>query len=712
MEASSVDLKGGSITGPSSTDTTKAKDKKAPLVKPSPLLKKEEEKPEARKPLIKPLKTNPTAPAPFGEPLLQVQDVYLKGNTLHVKIRNTGKGTVSAAEYSKAKLYVEPRYVKIPWSWTLMEVDPKRSSFKREVDFDTGKALEETTPLRVWIQGAPSGGEWKGTLTPKIDLAIRKKSASKAGAGKALVPGTKIKRHDASPVKIDKTLSIKDITKDLKKDGMLKSGATLFGRTRPDNLVFMEGDPIEQGIRILSPTSDSRPVRSIGVQYEILTETIPSTINIWLVNRERNESFNLYWGAPHPDGQEQFDLTRYNIEPGEGWHVSVSGSIDLNRTIRGQSPLFPIGWIQGGGERALDSNNHGINVSYPSPGTRLYAGETIDVHYDSGVWNSYSDPPARVRIGMFRESQGMQAIQHELHCCSSNCDPDNPACVASVNVPADLEAAEDWIILVESLDENPRRWGTSCRLVGRSHRGGPQGVPSPPTAYDSGIRITSPSEGQIVYSGEMLDIQYEFSEIAAYEFSPNDRIKVELLNLNHQGPAWYAFLDERTPHREGHGNIQVRIPTDLLPDQDYRIQIMLYRNNSVTGFDGISACFALTHRYYVPPDACMQFVYPAGGEYFRAGQRVEIQFEAGYTSYHHLRGYLFKGSTPGDSVLHIAIVRFAETPEAPGRAAFEIPLVPDMGAVDEGFWLLNLELLDADEAGLCSGYSPAFRIGP
>jgi hypothetical protein len=114
--------------------------------------------------------------APVKKPCLEIQKVYLKGNSLHVVIRNTGDGRVRAADYAKARLYVSPQNGKIPWSWSLAEVDPKRTCFSMDVDFDTEKALTGQTSITVWLKDVPSGDEWEGVLFPR-GVSFKKKAA-------------------------------------------------------------------------------------------------------------------------------------------------------------------------------------------------------------------------------------------------------------------------------------------------------------------------------------------------------------------------------------------------------------------------------------------------------------------------------------------------------------------------------------------------------
>ncbi|MGD8386322.1 MAG: hypothetical protein PVG49_04240 [Desulfobacteraceae bacterium] len=137
--------------------------------------------------------------APIKKPCLEIQKVYLKGNSLHVVIRNTGDGRVRAADYAKARLYVSPQNGKIPWSWPLLKVDPKRSSFKGEVDFDTGKTVEERTSLRVWLKDVPAGKEWKGTLIPIFSPAKGKEPIRRQGTVPELSIGAGAKKPADAP---------------------------------------------------------------------------------------------------------------------------------------------------------------------------------------------------------------------------------------------------------------------------------------------------------------------------------------------------------------------------------------------------------------------------------------------------------------------------------------------------------------------------------
>ena len=128
------------------------------------------------------VKTPVTTKSPHSESLLSIQKVYIHPITgnLHVVIRNKKKGRMSPSVYMKAKLFVRPENVKIPWSWSLSKVDPKRSSFLKNVDFDTGKTLSEPTQIRAWIKDMPSQGEWKNTLGPQPGLAGKRTKKSMA----------------------------------------------------------------------------------------------------------------------------------------------------------------------------------------------------------------------------------------------------------------------------------------------------------------------------------------------------------------------------------------------------------------------------------------------------------------------------------------------------------------------------------------------------
>jgi hypothetical protein len=146
----------GAVKKEKSSDIKKTLPQKLPL---------QQKKAPAGPGIKDPIKTVPTL-APTRKPFLQIQRVYLKGNTIHVVIRNTGNGSVGASDYTTAKLHVRRQNALAPWSWPLIKVDPKRTSFNNDVDFDTEKTVSEQTSLTAWLENIPTGDEWKGVLFP------------------------------------------------------------------------------------------------------------------------------------------------------------------------------------------------------------------------------------------------------------------------------------------------------------------------------------------------------------------------------------------------------------------------------------------------------------------------------------------------------------------------------------------------------------------
>ncbi len=158
-----------------------------------------------------------------SDPLLAVQKVYIhpKTGNLHVVIRNKKKVKVSPSTYTKARLYMRPKNALKPWSWSLSKLDPKRSSFKKDVDFDTEKTLSESTPVRVWLKDVPSQGEWKKTLGPRPGHAGRKKKRDMAS-----------KTADPKPLNIPSTLEDRDRSGDFRR--AQDRASSRFSHEQPD----------------------------------------------------------------------------------------------------------------------------------------------------------------------------------------------------------------------------------------------------------------------------------------------------------------------------------------------------------------------------------------------------------------------------------------------------------------------------------------------
>lgn len=114
-------------------------------------------------------------------PYLKIKKVYLKNGTIHVTLRNTGKGNISLKDYSRTRLYVTYPGLNRPWSWNLRQVDLRHTSFKSDVDFDTQKTIQKRRSISAWIDGSLSDDRWQGVLTPKNPVSPKPSAATAKG---------------------------------------------------------------------------------------------------------------------------------------------------------------------------------------------------------------------------------------------------------------------------------------------------------------------------------------------------------------------------------------------------------------------------------------------------------------------------------------------------------------------------------------------------
>ena len=330
---SPTDLKGQAIPTPSKTIQSKVPEEKTPSVTPPASFKKEGKKPGVPTPSIRTPKEGDKSLVPNHGPVLVIQDVYLKEGILHVKIQNQGKGRVSATAYAKAKLHVAPQDVKIPWSWSLMKVDPKRSSFIRGVDFDTGKAITGQTAIRAWLEHVPTSGEWKGALGPLIRLSKGRMHVPPSEAGKALTSGTK--KKPTGPEKGLRPLissgGIQRPSLDLSEE---RTGGIHPGLSREGMRIYSSDAGVHEGIIVLSPRRGHHYGfdASIPVRFEFEGDPRPPWVKVSLRKGSDPQAFytSPKLSVTREDMEHSIDLGLLHLAlrdftGGSDYYIYVSG---------------------------------------------------------------------------------------------------------------------------------------------------------------------------------------------------------------------------------------------------------------------------------------------------------------------------------------------------------------------------------------------------
>ncbi|MGD8386325.1 MAG: hypothetical protein PVG49_04255 [Desulfobacteraceae bacterium] len=853
--ALAVDLKSGAVTTPSedakANSASKAPAKKTPTLQPAPSLKKEMKTPVPPASLIQTPEKGAPSMTPAPTPRLEIQRVYLKDNIIHVKIRNTGKGRLASSDYMKARLCIEPQKVKIPWSWPLLKVDPKRSSFKGEVDFDTGKAITGQTAIRAWLEHVPTSGEWKGTLGPQGRPGTFKPSGGADSKGRPL-------RLEAGQTKASSKAIMKPgdqsrLGRSLRRPGgedLQKVGITPPVRSGASRMALKSGHSeagivTQVGIRVLSPNHTSTVFGLIHVRYEFTSPVVPPYIEIRLLNIERNRSERLYWGEPHEDGQAVLH-SRYgsalgiHLNPTDGWQIRITGFVGSNRLIIGTSEVFTIGedlsgnsgqleeirvgltrpdreYIAGQsvtvayqlvGGRPIDgvlivhlynsrgraaeymaipveeqilgwgqfsyplpanlpmdreytiqligkrdcigivsgysepfavsqsrsgqsacqaSVRNGVLVTDPTPGTRIFPGDRIRVRYVPE-----GDRPSGIRILLFQKHSGTVS-GHVLY--SGKADPQSDSFEQEVSLPGEdiLVPADDWMILVETRNEDQTRWGTSgsLRCLGpRNIPGGGEGGHLLTDPAELGVRITSPSEGQVFYLGETLDVRYELTEDNDYVRHPRDGV---VLHLQYKGRSGTGEIVTETLEvydgpAPANGVIQnIALPsagdprfpcsTGHLANEAYQMVMRFYVGNTEAGtgdFTAYSEPFILAEREI---NNGILVTSPTAGQYIRPGHELDVRYRITCPdSPQTISIWLVEASSHPSEAGGLFSFRerlYLGSPHRGGRVRLSVEAIRRGISYATGStqWRVFIRNDQEPEDLRCYGYSPSFRVG-
>ncbi len=131
-------------------------------------------------------KTTLLAQAP---PLLSIVRIYLKGGTLHIRVRNRGKGKLTAGDYRHGKLVLH--HGGRAKSWRLKGIDPKKLLAKPGgmLDFDTELVLKKSEKIQVAFKKVKAKAFKPTIISPKTHPTMQASKPSILQAEGKHLPG-------------------------------------------------------------------------------------------------------------------------------------------------------------------------------------------------------------------------------------------------------------------------------------------------------------------------------------------------------------------------------------------------------------------------------------------------------------------------------------------------------------------------------------------
>lgn len=156
--------------------------------------------------------TGKTTPAPIVSPLLSVERITLKNGTIHILIKNKGKGKITRQHYGRGTLSLKTG--RISRRWPLAKVDPgKGLNQGKAVFFDTKVKLLTQATVQAGFSLVPSGKFKSARLTPPIIINAHKASPpGKARRAPSMMLAGKVKpktpAHSPVPMELVRGIHI------------------------------------------------------------------------------------------------------------------------------------------------------------------------------------------------------------------------------------------------------------------------------------------------------------------------------------------------------------------------------------------------------------------------------------------------------------------------------------------------------------------------
>ncbi len=238
---------------------------------------------------------------PAPEPFLLVEQIFLKNGTIHLKLKNQGKGRLGRQLQLKGRLII--RVGSKAKTWSLSRINSLAGlSPGQAVTFDSGIKIKKTTQVQVSFVHVPGRGK-----------------------------GTVLKPPEFAKIQTNKPLGEK------KKSVLIPKPTVIGGKVRPNG---QRPKPVPKfldlGIKILSPTSRAKfyAGETIHIRYQVTDRDYRGNIIFVVADSRRREAARV----TVPQGNNQVAMTLRNDVTGNEFYVEAFGS----DVVYGESDPFEI----------------------------------------------------------------------------------------------------------------------------------------------------------------------------------------------------------------------------------------------------------------------------------------------------------------------------------------------------------------------------------
>jgi hypothetical protein len=343
-------------------------------------------------------------------PYLTIVRVYIKNSRIHVVIKNTGPGKLTAQDYVKGNLHLVGTALNRTWS--LSKIDKQKSAFnrsKREIDFDTGIVMKKNASITVSLAGIEGDRDKTVTLSP-----------SSMQARQDLPEG-----DDSGPKNIVPLIG--------------ESGSGERTATKLDHLPY---DRRKVPLAILSPTEGDRWMRC-SIQTITWSQSEPPRPNynpsIKLI--KGTYEYRISYWAPEYDADADTYSARFkvpgDIPIGSGAKVSITTTID------------DVVMTRESGDVTIEENPiNGITLEYPNGGEHWprTTEHKIRWHVDGMI-----DAKTPWEIDLIKGGTVLVTYPHSsIEGWGLSVDPGSGYCYATYSVHSNQQIGDDYTIRVRA----------------------------------------------------------------------------------------------------------------------------------------------------------------------------------------------------------------------------------------------------------------------